>query len=282
MRKRAASLGAALATSLCCATAFFLQDATADEKAYPQVAPPAQPFQRLDGCVYKLQRWNDGDSFHVVLPDQKEVIFRLYFVDTPEEERAYADRIAEQTAYFGISLEAAVEIGREASEFTKQALAKPFTIYTRWRRALGRSANWRYYAIVITADGRDLNELLVSNGLTRVYGNTNATAGRARFTRILGAPARAREQSKRGKAGRLEQNGVKLLYAVATLSVRETEVLRLLGDGKTTNEIGAELKITVKTVQDFYQKLKRKLRAENIHQLIRIALLSREGLRRLL
>jgi hypothetical protein len=31
------------------------------------------------------------------------VIFRLYFVDTPEEERVYADRIAEQAAHFGIS-----------------------------------------------------------------------------------------------------------------------------------------------------------------------------------
>ena len=48
------------------------------------------------------------------------------------------------------------------------------------------------------------------------------------------------------------------IYATATLSLRETEVLRLLGDGKTTNEIAAELKITVKTVQDFYQKLKEK------------------------
>jgi DNA-binding CsgD family transcriptional regulator len=67
------------------------------------------------------------------------------------------------------------------------------------------------------------------------------------------------------------------IYATATLSPRETEVLRLLGDGKTTNEIAAELKITAKAVQEFYQKLKRKLRAENIHQLIRIALLSREG-----
>jgi DNA-binding NarL/FixJ family response regulator len=67
------------------------------------------------------------------------------------------------------------------------------------------------------------------------------------------------------------------IYATAALSVRETEVLRLLGDGKMTNEIAAELKITVKTVQDFYQKLKRKLRAENINQLIRIALLWREG-----
>jgi endonuclease YncB( thermonuclease family) len=138
--------------------------------ALARTAPPAQPFQRLDSCAYKPQRWDDGDSFHVILPDQKELIFRLYFVDTPEEERVYADRIAEQAAYFGITPDAAIEIGREASEFTKQALTKPFTIYTRWRRALGRSAIWRYYAIVVSADGRDLNELLVSAGLARIYG----------------------------------------------------------------------------------------------------------------
>jgi endonuclease YncB( thermonuclease family) len=125
--------------------------------AFAQHAPPAQPFQRLDGCAYKPQRWDDGDSFHVILSDQKELIFRLYFVDTPEEERVYADRIAEQAAYFGITPDAAIQIGREAREFTKQALTKPFTIYTRWRRALGRSTIWRYYAIVVTSHGHDLN-----------------------------------------------------------------------------------------------------------------------------
>ena len=104
--------------------------------AFAQTAPPAQPFQRLDGCAYKPQRWDDGDSFHVILPDQKELIFRLYFVDTPEEERVYADRIAEQAAYFGITPDAAIQIGREASEFTKQALTKPFTIYTQPRLCL--------------------------------------------------------------------------------------------------------------------------------------------------
>jgi endonuclease YncB( thermonuclease family) len=111
--------------------------------AFGQTAPAAHPFQRLDGCVYKPQRWNDGDSFHVVLPDQKEIVFRLYFVDTPEEERVYAHRIAEQAEYFGISADEAIEIGREASAFTKQTLAKPFTIYTCWRRALGRTVIWR-------------------------------------------------------------------------------------------------------------------------------------------
>jgi hypothetical protein len=34
--------------------------------AFAQHAPPAQPFQRFDGCLYKPQRWNDGDSFHVI------------------------------------------------------------------------------------------------------------------------------------------------------------------------------------------------------------------------
>lgn len=133
-------------------------------------APPAKPFQRLDNCIYKPQRWDDGDSFHVILPDQKEVILRLYFVDTPEEERVYTDRINEQAAYFGITPEAVLEVGREASEFTKHALARPFTIHSRWRRALGRSSMWRYYAIVNTSDGRDLNEMLVINGLARIYG----------------------------------------------------------------------------------------------------------------
>ena len=70
---------------------------------------------------------------------------------------------------------------------------------------------------------------------------------------------------------------VRQIYANATLSLRETQILRLLGESKATNEIAAKLEISVKTVQDFYQKLKRKLRAENIHQLVRIAVLSREG-----
>jgi hypothetical protein len=38
--------------------------------AFAQHAPPARPFQRFDGCIYKPQRWNDGDSFHVILPDR--------------------------------------------------------------------------------------------------------------------------------------------------------------------------------------------------------------------
>jgi endonuclease YncB( thermonuclease family) len=167
--------------------------------AFAQHAPPARPFQPFDGCIYKPQRWNDGDSFHVILPDRKEVIFRLYFVDTPEEEPVYADRIAEQAAYFGISPNAAAEIGHEASDFTKQALAKPFKIQTRWRLALGRSTLPRYYAIVMTADGHDLNELLVSAGLARIYGTrTPLPDGRDSRTYL----ARLAELEAQAKAAR--------------------------------------------------------------------------------
>jgi DNA-binding CsgD family transcriptional regulator len=44
---------------------------------------------------------------------------------------------------------------------------------------------------------------------------------------------------------------VNQIYASAALSQRETEVLRLLGDGKTTAEIAAKLKISLKTVNEY-------------------------------
>jgi DNA-binding CsgD family transcriptional regulator len=68
---------------------------------------------------------------------------------------------------------------------------------------------------------------------------------------------------------------VRQIYATATLSQRETQVLRLLGDGKTTPEIAAELKISLKTVQNFCSNLKKKLGVANPNQLIRIAVLAR-------
>jgi len=68
---------------------------------------------------------------------------------------------------------------------------------------------------------------------------------------------------------------VNQIYARATLSRRETEVLRLLGNGKTTLEIAAKLKIGIKTVQAYCGRLQKKLRAANRNRLIRIAVLWR-------
>src|ERR1043165_2511918 len=113
-------------------------------------APPAKPWYTLEHVVYKPQRWDDGDSFHVTLEDGNELILRLYFVDTPEEEKVYADRIRDQAAYFGISEQAVMALGHKASGFTKEVLSKPFAVQTRWHKALGRSAQDRWYCRIIT------------------------------------------------------------------------------------------------------------------------------------
>ena len=131
----------------------------------------SKPFEKLEGCQWKADRWNDGDSFHVITGDaRKEIVARLYFVDTPEAETAYRDRLDEQAAYWGITREQAEKIASEATAFTGQRLSKPFTVWTRWSPALGRTAIGRVYSIVLDSTGRDLNELLVENGLARIYG----------------------------------------------------------------------------------------------------------------
>jgi DNA-binding CsgD family transcriptional regulator len=71
---------------------------------------------------------------------------------------------------------------------------------------------------------------------------------------------------------------VNRIYASSKISRRETEVLRLLGDGKTTLEIAAKLKISMKTVQAYCARLKQKLRAANRSRLVRIAVLWRAGI----
>jgi len=135
------------------------------------VAPHAENWQRIDNCKWVEDRWNDGDSFHLLTGDaNREIVARLYFVDTPEAETAYRDRLDEQAAYFGISREQAVQIAHEASDFTKKRLEQPFTIWTRWRNALGRSSLGRVYCLVIDSNGSDLNEALIENGLARIYG----------------------------------------------------------------------------------------------------------------
>ena len=51
--------------------------------AQTNAAPPAKPWQSIDGCRWKADRWNDGDSFHVITGDEaREIVARLYFVDT--------------------------------------------------------------------------------------------------------------------------------------------------------------------------------------------------------
>jgi endonuclease YncB( thermonuclease family) len=112
---------------------------------------------------------NDGDSFRVRWQDT-EFTVRIYFVDAPETNLGYRDRVQEQAEYFGITLEQAVEAGNMASEFVLTKLReKGFTITTRWQHVFSGYYPDRIYGFV-TVCGRDLGELLVENGLGRIHG----------------------------------------------------------------------------------------------------------------
>lgn len=113
-------------------------------------------------------RYNDGDSFRVRQGD-REFVFRLYFVDAPETDHGFGERVREQALYFGVTTSAVVQVGQEAAAFVKQQLSGTFTVITRWQAAQGRSKLPRFYAFV-QANGQDLGRQLVSQGMARVYG----------------------------------------------------------------------------------------------------------------
>ena len=124
---------------------------------------------KLEKVSYRSDPSNDGDSFHVSA-NGKAYYFRLYFVDTPETQTRLEDRIAEQAQVFGIAPKSVVKMGKEAEDFTKDRLKRPFTVWTEWMDAQGDSQMKRYYCFVMDSEGRDLAQDLVGNGLARVYG----------------------------------------------------------------------------------------------------------------
>lgn len=126
-------------------------------------------WQQLENCKFLPNKGNDGDSFHVMC--DKEYLFRLYFVDTPESEVSLPERIAEQASYFKITSPESIQLGKDAKLFTENLLSgKSLTIWTRWRDAMGRSKMKRFYAMIYV-DKKDLAETLVSNGLARIFGS---------------------------------------------------------------------------------------------------------------
>ncbi len=133
----------------------------------------AGELQMLPNATLINHPANDGDSFHVDAAG-KHLHVRLYFVDCPEisaYSKVDARRVSEQSRYFGLpSVVQTVHYGNEAKKFVSQTLSKPFTVYTSFANALGRSAKGRVYGFVKTADGDDLASLLVKHGLARTYG----------------------------------------------------------------------------------------------------------------
>jgi endonuclease YncB( thermonuclease family) len=149
-----------------------------DQQPSTKPSPPKNSggaFERYDSCRLIDSRGNDGDSFLVRLPDGREEIFRLYYVDAPESafktyhnsENNHA-RIADQANDLGgISPEQAVEIGRRAKKLTHQILNRGFTLHTRWDSPF---RDERYHAFVeLDGTPRWLHERLVAKGLARIH-----------------------------------------------------------------------------------------------------------------
>ena len=137
------------------------------------ISAPAAELQRLDGATLVNSGGNDGDSFRISHQGKVQII-RLYYVDCPETRAttdADARRVREQTRYFGLpNINRTFKQGHLAAAFTKQQLARPFTVHTSYADARGRSEGGRVYGFVTTADGKDLATLLVQNGLARSFG----------------------------------------------------------------------------------------------------------------
>ena len=124
---------------------------------------------KLEKVTLRSDPSNDGDSFHVAA-NGKSYYLRLYFVDCPETQNRLAARIEEQAQALGISSKKVIKLGKEAEDFTRGRLKAPFTVWTEWMDAQGDSQMPRFFAFVRDAEGRDLGQELVGNGLARVYG----------------------------------------------------------------------------------------------------------------
>jgi endonuclease YncB( thermonuclease family) len=131
-------------------------------------------YEVISGCRWQDHKSNDGDSFHVRLPDGRVEQFRLYFVDAPESQfRSYRggatnrERIHEQAQAMGLTDEQAVGIGQRAKSRVHDLLAaRPFTLHTRWDDPFG---DRRYHAFVTPDGGPLLEETLVREGLVRIH-----------------------------------------------------------------------------------------------------------------
>jgi endonuclease YncB( thermonuclease family) len=152
--------------------------------SFPVTAKENKQWSTLTDCRYVAHKNNDGDSFHVRC-GADEFVLRLYFVDAPETNLSYGERVREQAVHFGATLDDTLKAGAKARTYVRDALNGPFTVTTRKAYAQGAAKDPRYYGMV-TVGGKGLDEMLVLAGLARVKGVSINIPG--------GEKARARAQ----------------------------------------------------------------------------------------
>jgi len=168
----------------------------------PAQAKVSGKWEKLEDSVL-ASGYMDGDSFHI-RHNNKDIIIRLYYVDTPETDKTHTDRNREQASYFGISDPRVIPLGRKGKKFTQKTLSgKKFTVWTRWEDARGSSAQQRFFGLVKIGK-KDLGEMLVKQGLARVYGAStvmpNGTPVDSQFARLRQMERRAKAKRRGGWA----------------------------------------------------------------------------------
>jgi len=142
---------------------------TASPADYPPPAAATAGWTRLvDPCLVEWEG-NDGDSFRLRHRDGTGT-YRLYFVDTPEKNRSFPDRLYHQSRYFGgITTDRVIAAGEAARDFGLPLLrSQPLEVWTRGERVMDSD---RLHALVRfpRRSNRWLHEELVSAGLARIY-----------------------------------------------------------------------------------------------------------------
>lgn len=132
-------------------------------------------LRKFEDCTLVATEWSDGDSFQVRFPDGKSQTIRLYGVDCIEihvqGDDSNARRLRDQRRYFGIAdILTAKAVGQDAKTEAARLLAKPFTVHTAFADGRGDGRFSRVYGFVMTSDGENLAEVLVSKGLARAFG----------------------------------------------------------------------------------------------------------------
>jgi len=173
----------------------------------------AKEWLVYERCELEDDKYFDGDSFSVKVLTGYTYIFRLYGVDCPETDSRIKSRLVEQAKEFDVEEKDLLKWGKKATAFTKKFLRKPFSVYTQKIKARGASKKARYYAIVVDANGKRLDEALVEAGLARAHGmgaewddpigkkTKNNLPRRITFKRFLRKLHTLESKAKRDKVG---------------------------------------------------------------------------------
>jgi endonuclease YncB( thermonuclease family) len=127
-------------------------------------------LRRFDGVTLDDSQSISGDSFYVKHGDNRYQL-RLLFVDAPSGRLDLSDlsdreKAKTEATYFGISPESAIRVGKMAESLTGKFLAnKEFSAYVSQEE----DESGRRMAMVSIGD-KFLSQLLVENGLARIYG----------------------------------------------------------------------------------------------------------------